>query len=419
MDFFTHKNGALYAENMAIETIANTVGTPFYCYSSATIARHVTVFREALAAINPRICFAVKANSNLAILATMARLGVGADVVSQGEARRAVAAGITPDKIVFSGVGKTMDEMRYALTLGIFQFNVESDRELLALNDVAISMNKKAAIALRVNPDVDAKTHAKISTGKSENKFGIAIDDAVKIYQLAVTLPGITVQGISMHIGSQLTQLAPFRAAYLRVRALVEELRGMNIPIRTVDLGGGLGVPYAQDDAPPLPLEYGAMVSEVFAGFDAEFIVEPGRLIVGNAGVLVSRVLYVKRAARNYLILDAGMNDLMRPALYDALHDLVPVNLAVPSAKSDTFDVVGPVCETSDIFARDVNLAALSEGDLVAFRTAGAYGASMANSYNSRLLVPEVLVQGDQFAVIRPRPSYEQMLAAENIPDWV
>jgi diaminopimelate decarboxylase len=417
MDFFTHKHGALHAEDVSITELANAVGTPFYCYSTATITRHVTVFREALSAINPRICFAVKANSNLAVLATMARLGVGADVVSEGEARRAVAAGISPDNIVFSGVGKTADEMRYALSIGIFQFNVESDRELLALNDVAISMGKKAAIALRVNPDVDAKTHAKISTGKSENKFGIAIDDAIKIYKQAASLPGIQVQGISMHIGSQLTQLEPFRAAYLRVRALVEELRNMGISIRTVDLGGGLGVPYAEDDAPPLPLEYGAMVAEIFNGFDAEFIVEPGRLIVGNAGVLVSRVLYIKRASRNYLILDAGMNDLMRPALYDALHDLVPVN-QTPTA-TETFDVVGPVCETSDIFARDVNFPALNEGDLVAFRTAGAYGASMANSYNSRLLIPEVLVRGDQFAVIRPRPTYEQMLGADSIPDWV
>ena len=418
MDFFTHKNGQLHAEDVSIEAMARAVGTPFYCYSTATLARHVTVFRDALSAINPRICFAVKANSNLAVLATLARLGVGADVVSEGEARRAVAAGIAPDKIVFSGVGKTAEEMRYALSIGIFQFNVESDRELLALNEVAVSLGKKAAIALRVNPDVDAKTHAKISTGKSENKFGIAIDAAINIYKQAATLPGIAVQGISMHIGSQLTQLAPFRDAYLRIRELVEQLRGMGIPIRTVDLGGGLGVPYAQDDAPPLPLEYGAMVSEIFKGFDAEFIVEPGRLIVGNAGVLVSRVVYIKRASRNYLILDAGMNDLMRPALYDALHDLVPVNQAA-NAATEQFDIVGPVCETSDIFAKDVSLAALNEGDLVAFRTAGAYGASMANSYNSRLLVPEVLVQGDQFTVIRPRPSYEQMLAAETIPDWV
>lgn len=422
MDHFAYKNNVLHAEEVSLDTVAAAVGTPFYCYSTATLTRHVEVFREALQKLNPLICFAVKANSNIAVLKTLASLGVGADVVSEGEARRAIAAGISPEKIVFSGVGKTPDEMRYALTQGIFQFNVESDRELLTLSDIAVAMGKRAAIALRVNPDVDAGTHAKISTGKKENKFGIAIERAPELFALAARLPGITVQGISVHIGSQLTQLEPFRAAYTRLRRLVEELRAQGIPIRTVDLGGGLGVPY-HDEAPPLPLDYGTMASDVFAGFDAQFIVEPGRLIVGNAGILVARVLYIKRAARNYLILDAGMNDLMRPALYDAQHALVPVvqksEIGNQKSEAELFDIVGPVCESSDVFARDVSLAGVQEGDLLAFRTAGAYGASMSNSYNTRPLVPEVLVRGSQFAVIRTRPTYEQMLAAESIPTWV
>jgi len=418
MDFFAQQNGELFAEKMAVAKMAEQVGTPFYCYSQATLERHVTVFRGGLKKLNPLICFAVKANSNLAVLSVLAQLGVGADVVSEGEARRAIAAGIAPSKIVFSGVGKTREEMRFALETGIFQFNVESDRELLALNEVALSLKKKAAIALRVNPDVDAGTHAKISTGKKENKFGIDIDKAPEIYALAATLPGILVQGVSTHIGSQLTQLEPFRAAYIRVRKLVEALRAQGIAIRTIDIGGGLGVPYAEGDAPPLPEAYGAMASEVFAGLAAEYIVEPGRLIVGNAGILVARVLYIKRAARNYLIVDAGMNDLMRPALYDARHEMVTVR-APKNATTSLFDVVGPVCESSDVFAQQVPLPAdIAEGDLIAFRTAGAYGASMANSYNSRLMVPEVLVHGEKFAVVRPRPDYAQMLAAEAMPNW-
>ncbi len=417
MDHFTYRNGTLYAEDVPLSNIANAVGTPFYCYSHATLVRHAQVFSQSLAAVKPLVCFAVKANSNIAVLKTLATQGLGADVVSAGELRRALAAGIAASKIVFSGVGKTREEMAFALRANIYQFNVESDRELYLLNDVARSLNLRAAIALRVNPDVDAKTHAKISTGKKENKFGIDIADAPRIYALAQSLPNILVQGVSVHIGSQLTDLAPFAAAYARVRTLVEQLRNEGIAIRTIDLGGGLGVPYADGDAPPLPTEYGELVREMFGDFGAEFIFEPGRLISGNAGILVTQVLYVKHAAATYVVVDAGMNDLMRPALYDAVHAIVPLQLS--AAAPATVSVVGPVCESTDVFLKNVTMPLPSEGDLLAFRTAGAYGASLSNSYNSRLLVPEVMVRGDQFAIIRPRPSYDAMLAAEVIPEWV
>jgi len=416
MDHFTYKSGVLYAEDVAILAIAEAVGTPFYCYSHATLTRHAHVFSASLEAVKPLICFAVKANSNIAVLKTLASCGLGADVVSEGELRRALAAGIAPQKIVFSGVGKTVTEMAFALECNILQFNVESEPELLSLNEVAAAAGVKAPIALRVNPDVDAKTHAKISTGKKENKFGIDIDDAPRIYAIAQSLPNITVQGVSVHIGSQLTELAPFRAAYARVRALVESLRANGIAIRTIDLGGGLGVPYASDDAPPPPAEYGALVAEMFGDFGADFIFEPGRLISGNAGILVTKVLYVKHAALVYVIVDAGMNDLMRPALYDAVHAIIPARQSTAAATSVC--VVGPGCESTDVFLKDVTLPLPNEGDLLAFRTAGAYGASLSNSYNSRLLVPEVMVKGEQFSVIRPRPSYADMLAAEAIPDW-
>lgn len=418
MDHFAYKGDVLFAEDVAIPAIAAAVGTPFYCYSHATLTRHARIFTEALAAVNPLVCFAVKSNSNLAVLKTLGNAGLGADVVSEGELRRALAAGIAPQKIVFSGVGKTREEMAFALRTGIHQFNVESDRELLALNDVAGSLGLRAPIALRVNPDVDAQTHAKISTGKAENKFGIAIDRAPEFYALAATLSNLDVRGVSVHIGSQLTSLAPFRAAYLRVRTLVTELRAAGFAIRSIDLGGGLGVPYDADaEAPPLPLEYGAMVSELFRGFDAEFMFEPGRLIAANAGILVTRVLYVKHAAQVYVIVDAGMNDLMRPALYDAIHSTLPV--VKTAAPVTPVSIVGPVCESSDVFVKSLPLVLPEEGALLAMRSAGAYGASMSSAYNSRLLIPEVMVRGDQFAVIRPRPSYEEMLAAETIPAWV
>ena len=418
MDHFTYRGGELYAEDVALSAIAKAVGTPFYCYSHATLTRHARVFMDSLAALKPLVCFAVKSNSNIAVLKTLASQGMGADVVSAGELRRALAAGIPANKIVFSGVGKTREEMAFALASGIYQFNVESDRELMALNEVAGDAGKKAPIALRVNPDVDAKTHAKISTGKKENKFGIDINDAPKVYALAKELPNIDIQGVSVHIGSQLTDLAPFRDAYERVKNLVEQLRKAGITIRSIDLGGGLGVPYASSDTPPAPEAYGKLVSEMFTGFNADFVFEPGRLISGNAGILVTEVLYVKQATQTYVIVNAGMNDLMRPALYDAVHAVVPVSEPVGGEHAKV-SVVGPVCESTDIFLKDVEMNLPSEGDLLAFRTAGAYGASLSNSYNSRPLVPEVMVKGDQFSVIRPRPSYEEMLAAEIIPDWV
>ena len=417
MDYFTYRDGVLHAEDVALTTIARDVGTPFYCYSAATLRRHAQVFTQALAAVKPMVCFAVKANSNIAVLRLLAQEGLGADVVSGGELRRALAASIAPEKIVFSGVGKTKDEMRFALQQKIFQFNVESDRELLTLNDIAKELGVYAPIALRVNPDVDADTHAKISTGKKENKFGIDIDIAPAIFKLAESLPNLMVRGVSVHIGSQLTSLAPFRAAYLRVKQLVADLKQMGIPLATIDLGGGLGVPYHADDVPPLPLEYGAMVQEIFGDSPAQLMFEPGRLIAGNAGVLVSEVLYMKRTARTYAIVDAGMNDLMRPALYDALHSIMPVQESQGTPKP--MDVVGPVCESSDVFAKDLPMPALNEGELIAFRTAGAYGASMSNTYNSRPTVPEVLVDGARYAVIRARPSYEDMLRDEQIPDWL
>ncbi|MFZ4125508.1 MAG: diaminopimelate decarboxylase [Rickettsiales bacterium] len=418
MDHFTYKHSQLYAEDVTIADIAAAVGTPFYVYSHSTLTHHFRVFHDALKSLNPLVCFAVKANSNVAVLATLAKAGSGADVVSEGELRRALAAGIAPEKIVFSGVGKTHEEMRYALSQKIFQFNVESERELLALNDVALSMGVKAPIALRVNPDVDAATHAKISTGKKENKFGVDIDIAPQIYAQAATLAGIDVQGVSVHIGSQLTSLEPFKAAYLRVRQLVELLRSNGMTIRTIDLGGGLGVPYMQADAaPPPPTDYAKIVRETVGDLGAHLMFEPGRLIAGNAGLLITKVLYVKHAVHTYVIVDAGMNDLLRPALYDAVHEIIPVSES--KMNESTLSVVGPVCESSDMFVKDYAMPLPAEGDLLALRTAGAYGATMSNTYNSRLLIPEVMVKGNQFSVIRPRPTYEAMLGQESVPTWI
>jgi diaminopimelate decarboxylase len=418
MDHFTYKQGVLHAEGVALPEIAEAIGTPFYCYSTATLQHHVRVLRESLAALNPLICFAVKSNSNLAVLRTLHAAGTGADVVSEGEIRAALAAGISPQKIIFSGVGKTRSEMRFALTQNIFQFNVESEPELRALSEEASQLGVTARIALRVNPDVDAATHAKISTGKKENKFGVAIADAPALYATATTLSGIDVQGVSMHIGSQLTSLAPFEAAYTHARTLVETLRKNGIPIRTLDIGGGLGVPYHEGTVPPAPAEYGAMATRILDGLDVQLIVEPGRLIAGNAGVLVSRVIYVKREGRRtYLITDAAMNDLMRPALYDAYHTIVPVQ-EVASSELAPVDIVGPVCETGDTFATDRLMTPLAAGDLVAFRTAGAYGASMSNTYNLRPLVAETLVNENRFAVVRARQTYEQLLARDSFAPW-
>ncbi len=421
MDHFLYKGGVLHVEDVPIPEIAASVGTPFYVYSTATLTRHVRVFDEALEGMEHLICFAMKANSNLGVLATLARLGVGMDVVSGGELRRALFVGVPGERIVFSGVGKTREEMALALSAGIRQFNVESEPELEALSETAASMGATAPIAIRVNPDVDAKTHAKIATGKSENKFGIPISRARAVYARAAALPGIEVVGIDVHIGSQLTDLAPFETAFRMVADLTRALREDGHAIRRLDLGGGLGIPYERSNrAPPLPFDYGAVIRRTVGDLGCEIEIEPGRLICGNAGLLVSQAIYVKQGeGRNFLILDAAMNDLVRPSMYDAWHDIEPVLEPAPGAARAPIDVVGPVCETGDTFARARELPAIAPGDLVAFRSAGAYGAVMASEYNSRPLAPEVLVNGDRFEVVRPRPSYEDMLGRDRIPDWI
>ena len=421
MDHFIYRNGSLHAEGVPLAEIAASVGTPFYCYSTATLTRHYQLFKEALSPLPNLVCFAIKSLSNVAVLKVLGDLGAGMDVVSVGEYLRARAAGVPGDRIVFSGVGKTLEEMRVALEGGIRQFNVESEPEMRALSDVAHSLGLRAPIAVRVNPDVDARTHAKIATGKSENKFGIPIARAREVYAEAARLPGLEVVGIDVHIGSQLVELEPFEKAFRKVAELTEALRADGHDIRRLDLGGGLGIPYARsNEAPPLPIDYGAMIKRTLGHLGCEIEIEPGRLISGNSGVLVSRVVYVKNGeGRDFLILDAAMNDLVRPAMYDAHHDIIP--LAEPAAGSPTqpFDVVGPVCETGDTFAKGRELPLVAEGDLVAFRSAGAYGAVMSNEYNTRPLVPEVLVRDDHFAVIRARPSYDEILKRDIIPEWL
>ena len=421
MDHFLYKGGVLHAEDVAIPEIAAQVGTPFYCYSAATLTRHYQLFTEALSPLPHLVCFAIKSLSNIAVLKLLGDLGAGMDVVSGGEYRRARAAGVPGERIVFSGVGKTRDEMRLALTGGVRQFNVESEPELRALSEVAVSLGVTAPIALRVNPDVDARTHAKIATGKSENKFGIPIARARAVYAEAAALPGIAVVGVDVHIGSQLTELAPFEAAFTKVRELTLALLEDGHDIRRLDLGGGLGIPYARsNEAPPLPNDYGAMIQRVLGDLGCEIEIEPGRLISGNSGILVSQVIYVKNGeGRDFLILDAAMNDLVRPSMYDAHHDIVPVLEGPVGQPTQPFDVVGPVCETGDTFAKARDLALLAEGDLVAFRSAGAYGAVMASEYNTRPLVPEVLVRGDHFAVIRARPTFDEILSRDTIPEWL
>ena len=421
MDHFNYQNGELFAEDVPLSRIAAEVGTPVYVYSTATLTRHFNVFKDALAwAPHHLICYAVKANSNIAVLKLLGDLGAGMDVVSIGEYARARTAGVPGDRIVFSGVGKTREEMRLALEGGIRQFNVESEPELLALSQVAASLGTVAPIAIRVNPDVDAKTHEKIATGKSENKFGIPIARAREVYAEAAKLPGIEVVGIDMHIGSQLTDLEPYRQAYAKMADLTRALRADGHNIRRLDMGGGLGIPYQRNNsAPPLPIEYGQVIREAVGDLDCEIEIEPGRNIAGNAGVLLSSVIYLKEGeGRDFLILDAAMNDLIRPAMYGAHHDIVPVIEAAPGAEVHPFDVVGPVCETGDTFQKGAQLPALAAGDLVAFRSAGAYGAVMSSEYNSRPLIPEVLVDGDRFAVIRARPTLQEMLAREALPDW-
>ena len=421
MDHFTYREGRLHAEAVPIERIAAALGTPFYVYSTATLERHYRVFDEALADLPHLIAFSLKSNSNQAVIATLARLGAGADVVSGGELMRALAAGVPPERIVFSGVGKTAAEMRQGLEAGIRQFNVESEPELEVLDAVARSMGKVALVTVRVNPDVDALTHEKIATGKAENKFGVPISRARQVYARARAMAGIEIVGIDLHIGSQLTDLAPYRAAFGKVAELTVALRADGHDIRRLDLGGGLGIPYRRsNEAPPLPFDYGALIKRTLGHLGCEIQIEPGRLIVGNAGLLIASVIYRKTGeGRDFLIVDAAMNDLIRPAMYDAWHDIVPVAEPGPETAVGPIDVVGPVCETADTFARGRELPHLAAGDLLALRSAGAYGAVMASEYNTRPLIPEVLVHGERFAVIRERPTYAEMLARDTLPAWL
>ena len=418
MDHFTYRHGLLHAEDVPMTAIAEAVGTPVYIYSRATLERHARVFREALSGL-PRthIAFAIKANPNLAVLKVLARQGFGADVVSGGEVARALAAGMNAQDIVFSGVGKTRAEIQYALAAPAGQGNIEREEEGTVLAGLADAAGKTASAVLRVNPDVDAGTHAKISTGKSENKFGVAISDAKAIFSRLSGLPGLKLRGVACHIGSQLFDLAPLEAAYRRIGELVAELRAAGYVIDRVDLGGGLGVPYERDKVPPNPADYGAMVERVTRGWDVTLMFEPGRVIVGNAGVLLTRVIWVKPGmARPYVIVDAAMNDLARPAMYDAWHDFEAVR---PSGENMVANIAGPVCETGDTFAMGRTIDAVKSGDLAVFRTAGAYGATMASTYNSRALVPEVMVDGDRFAVVAERILPETIIAAEHVPDWL
>ncbi|WP_164659415.1 diaminopimelate decarboxylase [Tropicibacter sp. Alg240-R139] len=421
MDHFLYRDGALFAEDVSVAEIAAAVGTPFYVYSTATLLRHFQLFDDALAGTDHLVCYAMKAASNQAILRTLAQAGAGMDVVSEGEYRRARAAGVPGEKIVFSGVGKTAREIRAALTDGIRQFNVESEPEMDVINAVALDLGVVAPITIRVNPDVDAKTHAKIATGKSENKFGIPISRASEVYARAAALPGLEVIGIDVHIGSQLTELEPFRLAYEKVAELTEQLRSEGHNIRRLDLGGGLGIPYTRsNDAPPLPVEYGQLIKDSLGHLGCEIEIEPGRLIAGNAGLLISDVIYVKSGeGRDFLIVDAAMNDLIRPAMYEAHHDIVAVKEPAPGTEMQPYDIVGPVCESGDTFAKQRNMPRLKSGDLIAFRSAGAYGAVMSSEYNTRPLIPEVLVNGDQFAVIRPRPTFDEIINRDTIPEWL
>ena len=421
MDHFIYRDGQLYAEDVPIAEIAASVGTPFYVYSTATLERHFKLFDDALDGIDHLVCFAMKSLSNQAVLKVLANVGAGMDVVSGGEYLRAKAAGVSGERIVFSGVGKTADEMRLALKGGIRQFNVESEPEMEVLSAVAVELGVVAPITVRVNPDVDAKTHAKIATGKSENKFGIPISRAREVYAMAAALPSLKVIGIDVHIGSQLTDLAPFELAYQKVAELTEQLRADGHEITRLDLGGGLGIPYARsNEAPPLPSEYGALIKKAVGHLGCEVEIEPGRLISGNAGLMVSKVIYVKEGEdRQFLIIDGAMNDLIRPAMYEAHHDIVSVVEAEAGAEPATYDIVGPVCESGDTFAKGRTMAEVGPDDLIAFRSAGAYGAVMASEYNSRPLIPEVLVHGDQFAVIRARPTFEEMIERDTVPEWL
>jgi diaminopimelate decarboxylase len=421
MHHFAYRGGVLHAEDVSLARIADEVGTPFYCYATATLERHYRVLQQAFDGLDALICYAIKANSNQGVIGTLARLGAGMDVVSEGELRRARAAGVPADRIIFAGVGKTRAEMAYALGEGILGFNVESEPELAALSEVAAELGRMARIALRVNPDVDAKTHAKIATGKAENKFGVPYDDAPRLYAKAAKLPGIKVAGVHMHIGSQITDLKPFRDAFALMRELVGDLRRAGHVIEHLDMGGGLGVPYhTGNDIPPSPQEYAAVVREAVGDLGVRIALEPGRVIVANAGVLVSRVIYAKRGRdKTFTVVDAAMNDLIRPTLYEAEHEIWPVKEETSRKQPIVQDVVGPVCETGDYLALDRRLPPFEAGDLVAFMTAGAYGAAMSSTYNTRLLVPEVLVKAGDYAVVRPRQTFDDLIGLDRLPEWL
>ena len=420
MNHFHYKNGILHAEDVPLDMLAEKIGTPFYCYSTATLTRHYSVFAKSLPK-DSLIAFSVKANGNVAVIKTLANLGAGADVVSAGELKKALAAGIPGERIVFSGVGKTKLEMRLALEAGIHQFNVESEPELEALSEVAVSMGTRAPITLRINPDVDAKTHHKITTGTAETKFGIPWPKARDAYARAAKLPGVEIVGVDVHIGSQITELAPFRAAFRKLVDYVAVLRADGHRITRADLGGGLGVPYRMDnEPPPEPQAYGNIIAEITRGLDLRLIFEPGRLIVANAGVLVTRSIYVKHGeSKVFLIVDAGMNDLVRPAMYDAHHDIVPVKEPSPSTPRRRYDVVGPVCETSDLFARERDLPEVQGNDLMAILTAGAYGSVMSSAYNARPPAPEILVRDADWYEVRRRLTLEDLVSLDRIPGWL
>ncbi|MGE0212458.1 MAG: diaminopimelate decarboxylase [Parvibaculaceae bacterium] len=420
MHHFAYRNGILHAEDVNLRELAGDIGTPFYCYSTATLERHYRVFDEAFSGLDHMVCYAVKANANQAVIKTLANLGAGIDVVSEGELRRALALGIPGRRIVFSGIGKTAREMALGLKEGILCFNVESEPELEMLSAVASRVGSRATVSFRINPDVDARTHEKITTGKAENKFGIPYARAEALYDKAAGLPGIEVAGADMHIGSQVTSLEPFEQAYTLLAELVTKLRAKGHDIRHVDLGGGLGIPYRPEDPePPRPEAYAAIVKKLFGDMRLKIIAEPGRMIAGNAGILVTRVIHVKEGEeRTFVIVDAAMNDLVRPTLYDAFHDIWPVRQADASAGPRVVDVVGPVCESGDYLARRRALPPLEAGDLVAFMTAGAYGAVQSGTYNTRPLVGEVLVRGDRSAIVRPRQTYEELIGLDRLADW-
>jgi diaminopimelate decarboxylase len=421
MHHFAYRDGVLHAESVDLIDLAEAVGTPFYCYSTATLTRHYQVFADAFGDVDALVCYAMKANSNQAVLRTLAALGAGADVVSGGELARARAAGIPPEKVMFSGVGKTAAELARAVDEGILCVNVESEPELDLLSSVAAAKGRTARISVRVNPDVDARTHAKIATGRSENKFGIPISRAREVYAHAAALPGIEVTGVDMHIGSQITALEPFDQAFALLSDFVRTLRADGHRIAHVDLGGGLGIPYRHDnEPPPHPEDYAAVVKRATRDLGCTLIFEPGRLIVGNAGILVTRVIYLKRGeSKTFVIVDAGMNDLVRPTLYDAHHDVLPVRAPRPDARRIVADVVGPVCESGDFLALERDLPELQPGDILAVMTAGAYGAVQAGTYNSRPLVPEVLVREGQWALVRPRLEVADLIALDRLPPWL